>query len=165
MKPQALAKLDLLAAAKETALLDSLARHNEALRRYEAQQEVLSSYRNRLGAMWRGAATVQAGEAKRAEHFSTQAEDATLQLAQAIEAERGQPPALPPALAELTTPPPHPPARQARPPPPGGELTGTHPPLPTRKRGGPRSKPCTTGRSSGPVKPDMFVYNRLGRAK
>ena len=101
MKPQAFAKLDLLAAAKEAALLDRLNHHNAALRRYETQREVLASYQERLGTLWRGGGVVRAGDAIRAGHFSTQAEDAMLQLSQAIGDEQMKLNECTAALAEL----------------------------------------------------------------
>ena len=103
MKPQALAKLDLLAAAKEAALLDALSRHNATLRRYESQCEVLTAYQQRLGSMWRDGAVVSAGDAKRAGQFSDQAEGAAYQLAQAIRVEQAKLDECASALAELRT--------------------------------------------------------------
>ncbi|MBU6398038.1 MAG: hypothetical protein KJS74_07640 [Rhodospirillales bacterium] len=101
MKPQALAKLDLLAAAKEAALLDSLNRHNAALQRYAAQREVLAAYQTRLGHLWRGGGVVCAGDAKRAGQFSAQAEAAAQQLAETIATEQAQLSGCATALAEL----------------------------------------------------------------
>ena len=103
MKPQSLAKLDLLAAAKEAALLERLGRHSDALRRYEAQREVLAAYQDRLADGWRNGAVVRAGDAQRAGQFSTQAQAATLQLAQAMEAERAKLSECAAALAQLRT--------------------------------------------------------------
>ncbi len=82
-------------------MLERLGRHSDALRRYEAQREVLTSYQERLAAGWRNGAVVRAGDAKRAGQFSTQAEAATLQLAQAIEAERAKLTECTAALAQL----------------------------------------------------------------
>jgi hypothetical protein len=101
MTPQALAKLDLLAAAKEAALLEALDRHGKALQRYEAQREVLAAYRDRLAAGWRNGAVVRAGDAKRAGQFSTQAEAAALQLMQAMDTERAKFAECAAAMAEL----------------------------------------------------------------
>ncbi|MBU6418105.1 MAG: hypothetical protein KGQ79_00055 [Proteobacteria bacterium] len=101
MNPQALAKLDLLAAAKEAALLDSLNRHNAALQRYAAQREVLASYQERLGSLWRGGAVVRAADAIRAGQFSNHAEAAVSQLIQALAAEQAKQTECVAALAEL----------------------------------------------------------------
>ena len=101
MKPQAFAKLDLLAAAKEATLLDQLSGHGAALRRYAAQREVLASYQERLGNLWRRGGVVRAGDAKRAGQFSTQAEEAVQQLTETIAAEQAQFSGCAAALAEL----------------------------------------------------------------
>ncbi|MDE1895635.1 MAG: hypothetical protein KGH91_01030 [Rhodospirillales bacterium] len=101
MKPKVFVKLDLLAAAKETALLDQLSKHNAALQRYAAQREVLASYQERLGNLWRGGGVVRAGDAKRAGQFSTQADAAMQQLAETIATEQTQLSGCAAALAEL----------------------------------------------------------------
>ncbi len=101
MNPQALAKLDLLAAAKEAALLEALARHSQALQRYEAQREVLAAYQARLGDLWRNGAVVRAGDAKRAGQFNHQADTANAQLTQAMAAERAKLAECTAALAQL----------------------------------------------------------------
>ena len=101
MNPGALAKLDLLAAAKEAALLDRLSRHHEALQRYEAQHGILSGYQQRLADLWRGGALVRAGDAKRAGQFSIQADEAAAQLIQSLEAERAKLAECAAALAEI----------------------------------------------------------------
>ncbi len=101
MKPQAFAKLDLLAAAKEARLLEQLSGHNAALRHYEAQREVLTSYQERLGNLWRDGAVVRAGDAKRAGQFSTQAEAVIRQLTETIATEQTQLSGCAAALAEL----------------------------------------------------------------
>ncbi|MBU6448840.1 MAG: hypothetical protein KGQ26_04360 [Rhodospirillales bacterium] len=101
MKPQAFAKLDLLAAAKETTLLDKLSRHNATLQRFEAQREVLAAYQDRLGNLWRSGDVVRAGDAKRAGQFSTQAEEAVQQLTGAIALEQAEHSSCATALAEL----------------------------------------------------------------
>ncbi|MDE1905487.1 MAG: hypothetical protein KGH75_03440 [Rhodospirillales bacterium] len=103
MKPKVFAKLDLLAAAKETALLDQLSGHNAALQRYAAQREVLTAYQERLGNLWRRGGVVRAGDAKRAGQFSTQAEAAMQQLAETIATEQTQLSGCAAALAELRT--------------------------------------------------------------
>lgn len=101
MKPQSLAKLDLLAAAKEAALLEALARHSATLQRYEAQREILVTYQQRLAAGWRGGTVVRAGDARLAEQSGTQAETANSQLAQAMETERTRLAECTAALAQL----------------------------------------------------------------
>ena len=101
MNPQAMAKLDLLAAAREAALLEALARHLQALQKYQAQQEVLAAYQQRLAAGWRNGAVVRAADASRAGQFSSQAEAAGAQLAQALETERTKMAECSAALAQL----------------------------------------------------------------
>lgn len=88
MKPEALAKLDLLAAAKEATLQEDLERHNKALQHYEAQRTVLASYQTRLSAGWRNGAMVPAGDAARAAKFAAQAEVARQHLAGSIKVEQ-----------------------------------------------------------------------------
>lgn len=103
MKPQTLAKLDLLATAKEATLLETLARHNQTLRQYEAQRAVLDAYQARLMAGWQGGATVTAGGATRAAKFASQAQAARVHLAQAIKTEQDKQAECAVALATLRT--------------------------------------------------------------
>ena len=88
MKLQALAKLDLLTAAREASLLETLDRHSKTLLHYEAQRTVLTAYQERLSASWRGGAVVTAGDATRAAKFVAQAEEARRHLAQSIKTEQ-----------------------------------------------------------------------------
>lgn len=101
MKPQALAKLELLAASKEASLLDALSRHTLNLQRYAAQRDVLAGYQTRLAAGWQTGDVVQAAEAQRAGHFTTQAQNASGQLAETIAVEEAKRNACAAALAEL----------------------------------------------------------------
>ena len=48
MKPRILAKLDILAAAREARVQENLRRQNAILAQGEAQREILSAYRGRL---------------------------------------------------------------------------------------------------------------------
>lgn len=88
LKPSALAKLDLLAAAKEANLLEVLARHNKTLQNYAGQSDILANYQNRLTASWRSGAVISAGDAARAAKFAAQAETARQHLAHSIKTEQ-----------------------------------------------------------------------------
>lgn len=101
MKPQSLAKLDLLAAAQEATLLETLDRHTKALQRFEAQRAVLVDYQARLTAGWRSGAMVTAGDAARAANFAAQAEVANQHLAQSIKTEQDKQTECAVALATL----------------------------------------------------------------
>lgn len=101
MRPEALAKLDLLAAAKEATLQETLERHTKALQHYEAQRTVLMGYQARLTAGWRNGAMVPAGDAARATKFVAQAEVARQHLAQSIKAEQDKQTECTIALASL----------------------------------------------------------------
>lgn len=103
MKPQTLSKLDLLATAKEAALLEALERHNKTLQHYESQRTVLALYQERLTAGWHGGNTVPAGEAARAARFAAQAEAARKHLAQSMQTEQDQKAECTVALASLRT--------------------------------------------------------------
>ena len=103
MKPQTLAKLDLLATAKEAVLLEALDRHDKALQHYESQRTVLALYQARLTAGWCGGNTVTAGEAARAARFATQAEAARQHLAHSMQTEQDKQAECAVALASLRT--------------------------------------------------------------
>lgn len=101
MKPQSLTKLDLLAAAQEATLLETLGHHTKALQRYETQRTVLAEYQARLTAGWRNGAVVTAGDAARAAKFVAQAEVANEHLAQSIKTEQDKQTECAVALATL----------------------------------------------------------------
>lgn len=88
LKPSALIKLDLLAAAKEANLLEALARHNKTLQHYESQRDILTNYQDRLTASWRNGRPIPAGDAIRAAKFAAQAEAARQHLAHNIKTEQ-----------------------------------------------------------------------------
>lgn len=84
MKVSTLLKLDLMAAAEEAKLLTELGHQTMALRTYEEQSAVLANYKARLTSGWKSGTVVQAAQARRAEQFSQQAQDASRSLTQSI---------------------------------------------------------------------------------
>lgn len=88
MKLQSFMKLDLLAAAQENKLLESLVQHHKALQRCIEQQTLLNAYQERLTASWRNGTMVCAGDALRASKFVAQADAAYQHLIDSIKAEQ-----------------------------------------------------------------------------
>ena len=82
MKPSMIARLDLLAAAREAGLLEQVRQHSATLARGQAQDEVLAAYRARLSESWRHGAPVAAAQARIAEHFASGTEAVAEQIAQ-----------------------------------------------------------------------------------
>jgi hypothetical protein len=80
MKPETLARLDLLAAGREEKLREEIAQQHAALARLHAQQEMLRAYQDRLGASWRNGAIVSAAQACRSGQFAAGASAAQAQL-------------------------------------------------------------------------------------
>lgn len=76
MKLQSLVKLDLLAAAQERKLIETLTQHHKALQRYLEQKALLTAYQERLKASWRSGAMICAGDAIRASKFVAHADAA-----------------------------------------------------------------------------------------
>ncbi len=80
MKAATLARLDLLAAEREAALLETISQQNLALQQAAYQRGMLVSYRERLAASWQGGAVVSAAQARRAGQFAAGALGAQDQL-------------------------------------------------------------------------------------
>ena len=70
MKPRILAKLDILAAAREARVQESLRRQTAILAQGEAQREILSAYRGRLAESWQDGTVLPAAQARRASQFA-----------------------------------------------------------------------------------------------
>jgi flagellar biosynthesis chaperone FliJ len=83
MTPRTMDRLDLMAAASETRLLDEIRRLNASLDQLAHQRGVLAAYRDRLAQSWRSGGVVEAGAARRAGHFSAASRSAEVQLDQA----------------------------------------------------------------------------------
>ncbi|WP_297494912.1 hypothetical protein [Acidocella sp.] len=81
MKPQLIARLDLLAAEREARLRDTLRSQATALMQSRQQCELLEAYRGRLAASWQDGRAIPAAEARRASHFSAGAQAAAAQIA------------------------------------------------------------------------------------
>ena len=90
MKAATLKRLDLLAASREAALLETIQRHNAALKQNEYQRGMLEAYRSRLAASWRGGSVVSAAQARRAGQFSAGALGAEAQIAEHAALATGQ---------------------------------------------------------------------------
>jgi len=90
MKPNTLARLDMLAAEQETQLLDAIRRHNATLEQALQQRDMLASYRERLSASWQNGAPVQAAQARRAMQFANASHGADAQIGQAAQRAREQ---------------------------------------------------------------------------
>lgn len=84
MNIKALIKLEMLVANKEATLVETLERHDKALRHYDTQRTILANYQARMASAWQNGTVVLAGDAGRAATFSAQAEDARQHLAHAI---------------------------------------------------------------------------------
>lgn len=80
MKPETLARLDLLAAQREAKLLETIRRQNMALEQAAYQRGMLASYRDRLAASWQGGGVVNAAQARRAGQFAVGALGAESQI-------------------------------------------------------------------------------------
>jgi len=80
LKAATLKRLDLLAASREVALLETIQRHNAALKQNEYQRGMLEAYRSRLAASWQGGAVVSAAQARRAGRFAAGALSAEEQI-------------------------------------------------------------------------------------
>ncbi len=80
MKPRILAKLDILAAAREARVQESLRRQTAILAQGEAQREILSAYRGRLAESWQGGTVLPAAQARRASQFAAGAAAAAAQI-------------------------------------------------------------------------------------
>lgn len=88
MKIQSLVKLDLLAAAQERKLVETLSQHRKALYRYVEQKVLLTAYQERLRASWRSGAMIRAGDACRAAKFVAHADAAYQHLLDTIKTEQ-----------------------------------------------------------------------------
>lgn len=76
MKPRTIARLDMLAAERESQLQDAARRHAAALAQSRAQREMLAAYRDRLTASWQDGEPIPAAQARRASQFATGAQTA-----------------------------------------------------------------------------------------
>lgn len=90
MKASTLIRLDLLAAAREAALLETIRRHSAALKQNEHQRGVLDAYRTRLAASWQNGAIVNAAQARGAARFATGALTVQVQILAAEAQDLGQ---------------------------------------------------------------------------
>jgi len=90
LKAATLKRLDLLAASREAALLETIQRHNAALKQNEYQRGMLEAYRSRLAASWQGGSVVSAAQARRAGQFSAGALGAEAQIAEHAALASGQ---------------------------------------------------------------------------
>jgi hypothetical protein len=100
MKPQTLARLDLLAADRERRILEDIRAQQATLAQVAQQRSVLAAYRARLSGTWRGGEAVRADQARSAGHFVTASQAADTQIDQ-MEARAHQ--LLASALATLAT--------------------------------------------------------------
>jgi hypothetical protein len=82
MKPQTLARLDLLAADRERRILEDIRAQQATLAQVAQQRSVLASYRARLSESWQGGEQVRAGQARSAGHFVTASQAADTQIDQ-----------------------------------------------------------------------------------
>lgn len=98
MKPETLARLDLLAAQRETKLLETIRRQNAALEQAAYQRGMLLSYRDRLAASWQSGVVVSAAQACRAGQFAAGALGAESQI---VETEARAKEQLESAIADL----------------------------------------------------------------
>lgn len=80
MKPRTIARLDILAAAREARLQEAASRHGAALDHAREQGALLAAYRDRLGASWRDGAADPAVKARRASRFVSGAQTAAAQI-------------------------------------------------------------------------------------
>ncbi len=103
MKPRNLTRLDILAAAREARLQESLRRQTAILAQGEAQCGILSAYQERLTESWRDGTVLPAAQARRASQFAEGAAAAAAQIeaAQAMAGAQMQQDAA--ALAQLST--------------------------------------------------------------
>jgi hypothetical protein len=83
MKSRTLARLELLAAAREAQLLAALRRHAAAQAQSRQQREMLTQYRDRLAASWQDGGAIPAAQARRASQFAAGAQAAAAQIAAA----------------------------------------------------------------------------------
>jgi hypothetical protein len=83
MNSQTLARLDVLAAAREMQLLETVRRQQAALAQVDDQRGILAAYRTRLAQSWQSGAVVAAAQALRAEVFTAAAAGASAQIGQA----------------------------------------------------------------------------------
>ncbi len=81
MKPETLARLDLLAAQREAKVLETISRQTATLEQAAYQRGMLTSYRDRLTASWQGGEVVSAAQARRAGQFAAGALGAESQIA------------------------------------------------------------------------------------
>lgn len=90
MKSKTIERLDLLTATREMRLLEDIARQNGVLEQAARQRAILTGYREKLAASWRGGAIIEGGSARRAAAFITASDAAESQItrmeAQASEA-------------------------------------------------------------------------------
>ncbi|MGO9817691.1 MAG: hypothetical protein ACLPJJ_04870 [Acidocella sp.] len=98
MKAATLKRLDLLAASREVALLETIQRHNAALKQNEYQRGMLEAYRSRLAASWQSGSVVSAAQARRAGQFAAGTLGAEAQIAESAVRTREQ---LEAAIADL----------------------------------------------------------------
>jgi len=80
MKPRTIARLDMLAAAREAQLQDSVRRHAASMAQSQQQRQMLITYRDRLAASWQDGAPIAAAEASRASQFAAGARNAAAQI-------------------------------------------------------------------------------------
>ncbi len=82
MKPDLLAKLDILAAAQEAKILEAIRKGNGAVKQAEQQRGILSAYRARLAESWQNGAVVTAGQARRCGYYASASLKAEEQISQ-----------------------------------------------------------------------------------
>jgi hypothetical protein len=70
MKPDLLAKLDILAASQEAKILDSIRKNNGTIKQAEEQRGILSAYRARISDSWQNGSVVSAAQARRCGYFA-----------------------------------------------------------------------------------------------
>jgi flagellar biosynthesis chaperone FliJ len=80
MKPRTIARLDMLAAAREAQLQESVRRHAASMAQSQQQRQMLTTYRDRLAASWQDGAPIAAAEARRASQFAAGAQNAAAHI-------------------------------------------------------------------------------------
>jgi flagellar biosynthesis chaperone FliJ len=80
MKPRTIARLDMLAAERETQLQDAVRHHAASLTQSQQQRQMLAAYRDRLAASWQDGEPIDAAQARRASQFATGAQNAAAQI-------------------------------------------------------------------------------------
>jgi hypothetical protein len=80
MNPRTIARLEIMAAARQAQILDDIRRQETALAQIDGQRNVLAAYCDRLLSSWQNGSTVDAAQAQRAGHFVAASKTASVQI-------------------------------------------------------------------------------------